>query len=165
MQIKSFEYAHIVTSQLLLYKSNPWLSNLKLIILPSKRRTLACKVDNWSAAGLNPVWHNVWKHEKFSSLEPPRGNSYETQWAGWQNYPIDVNIYLKKSLENFEKKSADKIWSKRGQGDKSIPPPVTNWVNQKMPKRKLIQNSIALFHCHCNVCLLNRPYLTRKFLH
>ena len=32
-------------------------------------------------------------------------------WAGCQNNPIDVNFHLQKSLEMFEKKSADKIWS------------------------------------------------------
>ena len=27
---------------------------------------------------LNPVWHDVWKQEKCSSLEPLRGNFYKT---------------------------------------------------------------------------------------
>ena len=27
---------------------------------------------------LNPVWHDVWKQEKSSSLEPLRGNFYKT---------------------------------------------------------------------------------------
>ena len=27
----------------------------------------------------NPVWHDVWKQEKCSSLEPPRDNFYKTQ--------------------------------------------------------------------------------------
>ena len=30
-------------------------------------------------------------------------------WTGCQNNPIDVNFHLQKSLEIFEKKSADKI--------------------------------------------------------
>ena len=34
-------------------------------------------------------------------------------WAGCQNKPIDFYFHLQKSLEIFEKKSADKIWSKK----------------------------------------------------
>ena len=34
-------------------------------------------------------------------------------WAVCQNNPIDLNFYLQKSLESFEKKSADKIWSNK----------------------------------------------------
>ena len=34
-------------------------------------------------------------------------------WAGSQNNSIDVNFYLQKSLEVFEKNSADKIWSNK----------------------------------------------------
>ena len=37
---------------------------------------------------------------------------YKTQWADQIN-PIDVNFYLQKSLEMFDKTSADKIWSKK----------------------------------------------------
>ena len=33
--------------------------------------------------------------------------------AGCQINPIDVNFHLQKSFEIFEKKSADKIWSKK----------------------------------------------------
>ena len=32
-------------------------------------------------------------------------------WTGCQNNSIDQNFHLQKSLEIFEKKSADKIWS------------------------------------------------------
>ena len=32
-------HLNMLLSQLLLYNSNPWLSNFKLIVLPSKRRT------------------------------------------------------------------------------------------------------------------------------
>ena len=41
---------------------------------------------------------------------------------GCQINPTDVNFHLQKSLEIFDKNSVDKIWSKKGQGDKSIPP-------------------------------------------
>ena len=37
--------------------------------------------------------------------------------AGYQIIPIDVNFYLQKSFEIFDKKSADRIWSKN---DKEI---------------------------------------------
>ena len=37
--------------------------------------------------------------------------------AGCQINPIDVNFHLQKSLEIFDKNSADKIWSKN---DKEI---------------------------------------------
>ena len=37
--------------------------------------------------------------------------------AGCQINPIDVNFHLQKSLEIFDKNSADKIWSKK---DKEI---------------------------------------------
>ena len=40
---------------------------------------------------------------------------------------IDINFYLQKSLEIFEKNSADKIWSKKGKGIK-VSPPVPNRV-------------------------------------
>ena len=33
--------------------------------------------------------------------------------AGCQINPIDVNFHLQKSLEMFDKNSADKIWSKK----------------------------------------------------
>ena len=43
-------------------------------------------------------------------------------WAGCQNNPIDVNFHLQKSLEIFEKNSADKIWSNKDKaGDKNFP--------------------------------------------
>ena len=80
---------------------------------------------------VNPVWHDMWKQEKCSPLEPPRGNFYKTQWAGQGVncviYTIDVN-FNHKSLEIFEIKSADKIWSKKDKGIK-VSPPVPNRVN------------------------------------
>ena len=36
--------------------------------------------------------------------------------AGCQINPIDVNFHLPKSLEMFDKNSADKIWSKKDKG-------------------------------------------------
>ena len=35
---------------------------------------------------------------------------------GCQINPIDVNFYLPKSLEIFDKNSADKIWCKKDKG-------------------------------------------------
>ena len=62
------------------------------------------------ATAFNPVWHDVGKQEKCSSLEPPRGNFYKTQWAG-QGVKITSSIYVNFHLQKsfFEKKSADKI--------------------------------------------------------
>ena len=37
--------------------------------------------------------------------------------TGFQINPIDVNFHLQKSLESFDKKSAEKMWSKK---DKKI---------------------------------------------
>ena len=36
--------------------------------------------------------------------------------AGCQINPIDVNFYLQKSLEIFDKNSAGKLWSKKDKG-------------------------------------------------
>ena len=47
-------------------------------------------------------------------------------WAGCQNNPIDINFHLQKSLEIFEKKSADKIWSNKDKGIKMSPHPHTH---------------------------------------
>ena len=40
--------------------------------------------------------------------------------AGCQINLIDVNFYLQKSLEIFDKNSADKIWSKKDKGVESV---------------------------------------------
>ena len=42
--------------------------------------------------------------------------------AGCQINPIDVNFHLHKSLEIFDKISADKIWSKKDKGVESALP-------------------------------------------
>ena len=49
--------------------------------------------------------------------------------AGCQNNPIDLNFHLQKSLEFFEKKSADKILSKKDKEVK-MPCPVPDRVKQ-----------------------------------
>ena len=41
--------------------------------------------------------------------------------AGCQINPFDVNFYLQKSLEIFDKNSADKIWSKKDKEIKVFP--------------------------------------------
>ena len=46
-------------------------------------------------------------------------------WAGCQNNPIDLNFYLQKSLEIFEKKSVDKIWTNK---DKGIKMSFNSWL-------------------------------------
>ena len=44
--------------------------------------------------------------------------------AGHQINPIDVNFYLQKSLEIFDKNSVDKMWSKQDKGVESALPHV-----------------------------------------
>jgi hypothetical protein len=46
--------------------------------------------------------------------------------AGYQINLIDVNFHLQRSLEIFDKNTADKIQSKKGQGGKSALPHA-NW--------------------------------------
>ena len=42
--------------------------------------------------------------------------------AGCEINPIDVSFHLQKSLEIFDKNSADKIWSKKNKGVESALP-------------------------------------------
>ena len=51
--------------------------------------------------------------------------------AGCQINPIDVNFHLQKSLEIFDKNSADKIWSKKDKEIKVSPlmPIRVKWVH------------------------------------
>ena len=50
-------------------------------------------------------------------------------WAGCQNNPIYLNFHFQKSLEIFEKNSAEKIWSKKDKGIK-MPCPVPDRVKE-----------------------------------
>ena len=59
------------------------------------------------------VWHGIRKQEKCPSLEEPRGTFYK-KWSAGQIVKITRLISIsnfQKSLEIFEKKSADKILS------------------------------------------------------
>ena len=56
---------------------------------------------------VNPNWHELWKQEKWAFLID------SMSLAECQNNQIDVNSYLQKSLEVFDKNSADKFWSKK----------------------------------------------------
>ena len=49
---------------------------------------------------------------------------------GFQINPIDVNFHLQKSMEIFDKKSADKIWSKN---DKEIKVSPIMLIRVKLP--------------------------------
>ena len=70
---------------------------------------------------INPNWHGLRKQEVCSSLAPQGVNFYKTQWG--QINPNDVNFHRQKSLEIFEKNSADKIWTNKDKGIKmSLPP-------------------------------------------
>ena len=59
---------------------------------------------------INPNWHELLKQEKSSSLAPPRGIFYRTQWARHQ-----------KSLEIFDKKKVDKSDQKKKPGGGKCP--------------------------------------------
>ena len=67
------------------------------------------RVGLFFSSNLNPSRHGFGKQEKCSPLQQPRGNLMS--WAGCQNNPINLNFHLQKSLDIFEKNSADKIWS------------------------------------------------------
>ena len=71
----------------------------------------------------NPIWHELWEKEKYSSLGPPRGNFYKTQKAGQGlkiTWLMSVSFHLQKS---FDKNSAYKIQSKKDKGIKISPLP------------------------------------------
>ena len=67
---------------------------------------------------------------------------------GCQNNPIDVNFHLQKSLEIFDKNSADKIQSKKDKGIK---------VLSLTPIRV---NNCLIFEHECKVC----TYLCTKIV-
>ena len=74
------------------------------------------KSDAQSRQFINSHWHDLWKQEKYSSLEPPMGIFYKTQWAR-QGVKLNQLIYL----ELFYKNLADKIWTKKDKGIKVSP--------------------------------------------
>ena len=53
--------------------------------------------------------------------------------AGHQINSIDANFYLQKSLEIFDKKSADKIWSKKDKGVESAGQKTWDVINRRSP--------------------------------
>jgi hypothetical protein len=72
----------------------------------------------------NPNWHELLKQEKCSSLPPPRGIFYKTQWA-WQGVKLSrlMSIFhLQKTLEIFDKNSAYKNLIQKGQRVESALP-------------------------------------------
>ena len=71
-----------------------------------------------SSPYLNPNWHELWKQEKWSSLEPSRGIFYKAQWA-WQGVRLIrlVLIFTSKKVWKFLIKiQLPKIWSKKDRG-------------------------------------------------
>ena len=67
--------------------------------------------DDW----LNPNWHELWKQEKCSTLAPPRGIFYKTQWA-WQGVKLTrlMSIFTSKKVWKFLIKiQLPKIWFKK----------------------------------------------------
>ena len=65
-------------------------------------------------------------------------------WTGCQNNPICLNFYLQKSLESFEKNSADKMWFNKNSRWK-VPCPVLDRVNSSTILMQLDQcrNSVG----------------------
>ena len=55
--------------------------------------------------------------------------------AGCQINPIDIKFYLQKSLEIFDKNSADKIWSKKDKEKKVSPPMLIRVKDDPYPYR------------------------------
>ena len=67
--------------------------------------------------------------------------------AGCKINLIDVNFHHQKSLDIFDKHSADKIWSKKDKEWKVSP------LMPIMVKKKTIQNDPTTLHCaKINVC-------------
>ena len=57
-------------------------------------------------------WHELWKQEKCSSLAPSRGIFIRLHELGRvSNQPDWCQFSPQKSLEIFDKNSADKLWS------------------------------------------------------
>ena len=58
----------------------------------------------WTKNGalVNPDWHELWKQEKCSSLEPLSGIFYKNQWA-WQGVNLTqiVSIFTSKKVWKF----------------------------------------------------------------
>ena len=64
---------------------------------------------------LNPNWHELWKQEKCSSLEPPMGIFCKT-WQGVELTRL-MSIFTSKKVWKFLIKiQLPKIWSKRTRG-------------------------------------------------
>ena len=86
---------------------------------------------------INPNWHELREQEKCSSFAPPRSTFYKTQWA-WQGVKLtrlmSIFTYHQKSLEIFEKNSADKIWSKKDKRIKVSPPVPNKRANNNFKK-------------------------------
>ena len=59
-----------------------------------------------------------------------------------QNNPIDVNFHLQKSLEIFEKKSADKFWSNNDKGIK-MSQKINFGQNYEIPAIVVRKNNIS----------------------
>ena len=72
-------------------------------------------------------------------------------WAGCQNNPIYLNFHLQKSLEIFEKNSADKIWSNK---DKEVKMPclVPDRVNLESRKILVTESNSSLFDNSDIIC-------------
>ena len=71
-------------------------------------------------------------------------------WTGCQNNPIYLNFYLQKSLESFEKKSADKMWFDKNSRRK-VPCPVLDRVKGRTflyPLQHCVAHAILNFYTY-----------------
>ena len=77
----------------------------------------------WIISAINPVWHDVWKQEKWSSLELPRANFYKTLWTVQSVKLTWCQFSPPNKIEIFWKKISWQYLIQKGQGDKKYPLP------------------------------------------
>ena len=70
--------------------------------LKKSRHVCGVRHDICSWDLLNPNWHELWKQEKCSSLVPPRGIFYKTQWA-WMGMKLTwlISIFTSEKVWFF----------------------------------------------------------------
>ena len=90
-------------------RSNLDRSNIEWVLLRRLKFRIAYCLLNLRNE-FNPNWHELWKQEKCSSLEPPRAIFHEAQWA-WQDVKLTwlMSIFTSKNVLKF----LIRIWSKK----------------------------------------------------
>ena len=74
----------------------------KLQVFIYRNVSYYCPLNQNMTTNFNPNWHELWKQEKGSSLEPPRGMFYKIQWA-WQGVKLTrlMSIFTSKKVWKF----------------------------------------------------------------